>query len=86
MLGKIYITSNSNLLLEELADRFPNAKFFLRDEFKIDDVKEVIKEAYIAEDYQKRLILAAKKFNIYAQNSLLKIFFKNKLNDLSKST
>jgi len=73
MLGKIYITSKSELLLEKLKYNFQNAKIFLRDEFKIDDVKGVIKEAYIAENYQKELILVAKKFNIYAQNSLLKI-------------
>jgi len=42
-------------------------------EFKIENAKEVIKEAFLASDETKYIILAAKQFNIYAQNSLLKI-------------
>ena len=73
MLGKIYITSKSEFLLENLTANISNKKVFLRDEFKVDDVKEVIKEAYVAESELKELILVAKKFNIFAQNALLKI-------------
>ncbi len=50
-----------------------NCKFFLRDDFLLDDAKEVVKEAYIAESEEKILIMGAKSYNIYAQNSLLKI-------------
>ncbi len=46
---------------------------FFVDEFKVDDAKAVIKEAYIAEEEHKYLILAAKSYNVYAQNSLLKL-------------
>ncbi|MCH9813157.1 MAG: DNA polymerase III subunit delta' [Epsilonproteobacteria bacterium] len=48
-------------------------KTFFVDEFKVDDAKEVVKEAYIAEEKQKYLILAALKYNTYAQNALLKL-------------
>ncbi len=48
-------------------------KTFFVDEFKVEDAKEVISEAYIAEERSKYLIICAKNFNIYAQNSLLKL-------------
>lgn len=47
--------------------------FFPEKEFSIEDSKEVVKEAYIAESQTKILILAAVSYNIYSQNSLLKI-------------
>jgi len=46
---------------------------FLRDEFKIDDAKEVIAEAYKSESQTKYIVLAAKNFNKISQNSLLKV-------------
>ncbi len=48
-------------------------KTFYVDEFKVEDAREVIREAYIAEEKPKYLILAALTYNIYAQNSLLKL-------------
>jgi DNA polymerase-3 subunit delta' len=48
-------------------------KRFYQDEFKVDDAKEVIKEAYVAESETKYILLSAYSFNIYAQNSLLKL-------------
>ena len=48
-------------------------KTFFVDEFKVENAKEVICEAYIAEERSKYLIICAKNFNIYAQNSLLKL-------------
>ena len=48
-------------------------KFFVYDDFLLENAKEVVKEAYIAENDTKILVLGAKSFNIYAQNSLLKI-------------
>ncbi|MCF6173331.1 MAG: DNA polymerase III subunit delta' [Campylobacteraceae bacterium] len=50
-----------------------NCKLFLKDDFLLEDAKNVVKEAYIAESNQKILVLGAKNYNIYAQNSLLKI-------------
>lgn len=46
---------------------------FVREDFKIEDAKEVIAEAYKAEENRKTLILGAKSFTIPAQNALLKI-------------
>ncbi len=46
---------------------------FLRDDFKIEDAKEVISEAYKSEEQTKTLILGAKSFTVPAQNALLKI-------------
>ncbi len=46
---------------------------FYKDDFLIDDAKEVIREAYIAEDKTKYIILGAKLFNEASQNALLKL-------------
>lgn len=46
---------------------------FVCDDFKIEDAKEVIAEAYKSEETTKTLILGAKSFTIPAQNALLKI-------------
>ncbi len=64
-------------LLERYADK--NYKLFLKNsekesrDFLLEDAKNVVKEAYIAESDEKIIILGAKSYNIYAQNSLLKI-------------
>ncbi|MDR3346467.1 MAG: DNA polymerase III subunit delta' [Campylobacteraceae bacterium] len=50
-----------------------NLKIFAPEDFLIDDAKAVVKEAYIAESEQKVLALISRSYNIYAQNSLLKI-------------
>jgi DNA polymerase-3 subunit delta' len=50
-----------------------NLKLFAPEDFLIDDAKSVIKEAYIAESEQKIIVTLSKSYNIYAQNSLLKI-------------
>lgn len=44
-----------------------------QEEFKIEDAKEAIKEAYIASNKKKFILLVAKKYNVYSQNGLLKI-------------
>ncbi len=46
---------------------------FLRDDFKIDDAKAVVAEAYISEASVKYIVLAATQYNIYSQNALLKL-------------
>ncbi|MDR1554615.1 MAG: DNA polymerase III subunit delta' [Campylobacteraceae bacterium] len=50
-----------------------NLKLFMPEDFLIDDAKAVVKEAYIAESEQKIIVTLSKSYNIYAQNSLLKI-------------
>ena len=47
--------------------------FFKEDEFKVDDARAVIREAYIAEAQTKYIILASKFFNETSQNALLKL-------------
>ena len=42
---------------------------FVCDDFKIEDAKEVIAEAYKSEEKTKTLILGAKSFTIPAQNA-----------------
>lgn len=46
---------------------------FVRDDFLIEDAKAVIAEAYISEAALKYIVLAAKQFNVYSQNALLKL-------------
>jgi len=46
---------------------------FYKDDFLIDDAREAIKEAYIAEAKTKTIVLAAKSFNEASQNALLKV-------------
>jgi DNA polymerase-3 subunit delta' len=50
-----------------------NLKIFAPDDFLIENAKEVVREAYIAESEQKVIAMISKSFNLYAQNSLLKI-------------
>lgn len=65
------IEERSTLLQQELA---PNRVVsFVREDFKIEDSKAVMAEAYIAEEHVKYLILAAKTFNAISQNALLKL-------------
>lgn len=66
------IESESARLSDELK---PNRVVtFIRDEFKIEDAKAVVAEAYISESQTKYIILAAQSFNSVSQNSLLKVF------------
>ncbi|SMC09405.1 DNA polymerase III subunit delta' [Nitratiruptor tergarcus] len=46
---------------------------YFREEFKVEDAKEVIAKAYVASKEPKVMLLAAERYNIYAQNALLKI-------------
>jgi len=46
---------------------------FLEDEFKIENAKAVIAEAYISESQTKYIVMGAQNFNVVSQNSLLKV-------------
>ncbi len=48
-------------------------KLYECDEFKVDDSKAVMREAYIAEEGLKHLIIVATTYRIEAQNALLKL-------------
>jgi len=65
------VEERSTQLQQELAPH--RVVSFIQDDFKIDDSKAVIAEAYIAEEHVKYLVLAAKTFNTISQNALLKL-------------
>ncbi len=73
--SKILITDD----FEEVKEKFKEALepdqlvVIDADEFKIDHAKEAVKEAFIASKEDRFILLVANRFNIYAQNALLKI-------------
>lgn len=73
--GGILITHEIEERVREIeTSRHPHrCVTFIRDDFKIEDAKEVISEAYKSEESIKTLILGAKTFTVPAQNALLKI-------------
>ena len=75
MLNKIVITSDFENLKAKLEAEFGvnNLRFFIGDDFLLENAKEVIAEAYIAEKDEKILVIEAKSFRTEAQNALLKI-------------
>lgn len=75
MQSKIVLTNDFESLKNTLLSQFnPNSlRFFEYDDFLIDNARDVIAEAYIAESAPKILVVMAKNFRHEAQNSLLKI-------------
>ena len=69
----ILITDDLNLAIQDLDINNLDSRLFLKDDFGINDAKDVINESYISSKNLKTIIIAANKFNIYAQNALLKI-------------
>ncbi|WP_103628794.1 DNA polymerase III subunit delta' [Campylobacter concisus] len=75
MLNKIVVTSDFENLKAKLESEFGinNLRFFISDDFLLENAKEVIAEAYIAEKDEKILVIHANSFRTEAQNALLKI-------------
>ncbi|QPH84779.1 DNA polymerase III subunit delta' [Campylobacter concisus] len=75
MLNKIVVTSDFESLKAKLESEFGinNLRFFISDDFLLENAKEAIAEAYIAEKDEKILVIHANSFRTEAQNSLLKI-------------
>ena len=75
MLNKIVVTSDFESLKAKLESEFSinNLRFFISDDFLLENAKEVIAEAYIAEKDEKILVINANSFRTEAQNALLKI-------------
>lgn len=73
--GGILITSDIEGRAREIETSLAPLRtvLFMREDFKVEDAKEVIGEAYKSEENTKTLILGAKSFTIPAQNALLKI-------------
>ena len=75
MIGIIHIAQHFAPLIEELVLGYEEqyVEVFEREDFKIDDAKEVIAQSYLTREKQSLIILAANKYNHAAQNALLKI-------------
>ncbi|MBR8465874.1 DNA polymerase III subunit delta' [Campylobacter sp. faydin G-140] len=75
MISKIIITSDFDGLKTQLESEFgsKNLRFFISDEFLIENAHDVINEAYIAEVSEKMLVIMTKSYRTEAQNALLKI-------------
>ncbi|MCX2716244.1 DNA polymerase III subunit delta' [Helicobacter sp. MIT 21-1697] len=75
MIGQIHITPCAQNLIEELTYNRDEQHYeiFEREDFKIDDAKEVIAQSYLAREEETLIIIAAHKYNQAAQNALLKI-------------
>ncbi|RAZ23704.1 DNA polymerase III subunit delta' [Campylobacter hyointestinalis] len=75
MQSKIIIDEDFESIKSEiLANNDPNfVKIFECDTLLMEDAKEIIKEAYIAEIREKVIVIIAHKFGIDPQNALLKI-------------
>ena len=65
---KAVITNDIDKFLENI-----KGEIIRKDEMKIEDVREIERLAYITEKNKKVIVLAAEKFNVFAQNALLKL-------------
>lgn len=72
-MGEIYLTQEPYEVLNELNIPKAQLRVFESDEFKVDNAKEVIAEAYISSAEEKFIALIGKNFNKEAQNALLKV-------------
>ena len=71
MQNKIIISSDFESIKDEFASK--NVRIFEYENMLLEDAKDVIAEAYIAEYEQKNIVIMAKKLGAEVQNSLLKI-------------
>lgn len=75
LFSHLLICKNLDKATEVLEERYAQQRhlFYTKNEFLLDDAKELVKEAYIAESKVKYLITVAKSYRVEAQNALLKI-------------
>ena len=73
--AKIVTCSDVGYAKEQILSQIDSklTKLYECDEFKVDDSKAVMREAYIAEEGLKHLIIVATTYRIEAQNALLKL-------------
>ncbi len=73
--SEIIITDDVEVYAEKLKEELSDSRvvLFVKEKFLIEDAKAVIAEAYISEEREKYLVIAAKEYNIYSQNALLKV-------------
>ena len=68
-MSRAVITNNIDKYLEEIEAW----EIIRKDELKIDDISFIKQRAYISDKNKRLIVIAAEKFNIYAQNALLKL-------------
>jgi len=71
----IIVNSDIEATLSEVSNALRDFRVVIHksDDFLIENAKAVVKEAYIAEENVKYIVLAALSFNTVSQNSLLKV-------------
>ncbi|RDU64848.1 DNA polymerase III subunit delta' [Helicobacter sp. MIT 14-3879] len=79
-IGEIIIVNDLENEIRNLRAKYNNTRVFPMNEdalkkgdFKIEHAREAIDESYISSNEIKIIILVGDKFNIYAQNALLKV-------------
>lgn len=74
-MNKIIIAQDQKYALDLIQNELANSpiSIYEKDEFSIDDTRDLIAEAYIASEKEKYIILLANSYNKYAQNAMLKI-------------
>lgn len=72
-MGEIYLTQEPYEVLNELNLPKHQLRVFESVEFKVENAKEVIAEAYIASSEEKFIALIGRSFNKESQNALLKV-------------
>ncbi len=59
--------------IDKFLEKIKAYEVIRRDELKVDDIAFIKQKAYIADKNKRLIVIAAEKFNIYAQNALLKL-------------
>ena len=80
--SRILICKNTEKAKESIGELYASARHLIyeKEDFLLEDAKELVKEAYIAEASLKYLIVFAKNYRVEAQNALLKILEEPPLN------
>jgi len=73
--SRILVCKNTEKAKEYLEECYSTMRhlWYEKEDFLLDDAKEIIKEAYIAEVSPKYLIVVSRSYRMEAQNALLKI-------------
>jgi DNA polymerase III subunit delta' len=73
--SRILVCKNSEKAKEYLQEKYGGMRhlWYEKEDFLLDDAKELIKEAYIAEVSTKYLLVLSRTYRMEAQNALLKI-------------
>ena len=73
MKSKIIISNDFDAAKNELKAKHKNIRFFVAENLLIDEVRQIIYEAFLAEREPKNIVIMAQKIKEEAQNALLKV-------------